>query len=317
MQFLVVGDSLVDVAARPAGRLETGSDTRAQIQLGPGGQGANVAVRLARRGASVRLLTPLGSDASGRLVRDALQREQVEVHVLDSDATGAVVAVIDESGERAMLSHRVAFGSGAVERLRSLVDGVDWIHLSGYVIGDPDAGGPLAEWAAGRDPATRLSIGGGALEDDPERLTTVGQRLRQARADLLTIGRDDAERLLATTAGDGLRGLATTARRLVDEYRLPLAVVTGGAVGAGAATAEPNAGELEIAPFPIETPIDATGAGDAFAATLLAELAAQPWPPVQETVRRALQEASRLGALAATRLGAQALVAEERTPLSA
>lgn len=316
MQFLVIGDSLVDVAARPAGRLETGSDTRAEIQLGPGGQGANVAVRLARRGASVKLLTRLGSDASGRLVRDALEREPVDLDVLEAEATGSVVAVIDENGERAMLSHRIPFGAGAVDRLQALVGGVDWIHLSGYVVGDPDAGGPLAEWAASRDPGTRLSIGGGALEDNPERLATMGRRLRQARADLVTIGRDDAERLLATKAGDGLHGLAAMARRLVDEYGLPLAVVTGGAVGAAAATSQPERGEIEVGPFPIETPIDATGAGDAFAATLLAELAAQPWPPDHETVRRAMVEASRLGALAATRLGAQARVAEERAPLS-
>jgi sugar/nucleoside kinase (ribokinase family) len=317
MQFLVIGDSLVDVAARPAGRLETGADTRAEIQLGPGGQGANVAVRLARRGASVRLLTPLGSDVSGRLVRDALERDHVEVHLLEASATGTVVAVIDENGERAMLSHRIRFGGGAVDRLRKLAGDVDWIHLSGYVVADPDAGGPLAEWAAGRDPATRLSIGGGALEADREHVSLVAGRLRQARADLLTIGLDDAERLTSMKGGDGLGGLAAMARRLAAEYELPIAVVTGGAVGAAAATSLPEPDEIEVSPYPIEAPVDATGAGDAFAATLLAELAGRPWPPDRDALERALVQASRLGALAATQLGAQALVPEERSSVSA
>jgi sugar/nucleoside kinase (ribokinase family) len=315
MQFLVVGDSLVDVASRPAGRLQTGSDTRAEIQLGPGGQGANVAVRLARRGAAVRLLTAIGADASGRLVREALEGEQVEVHVLESAETGAVVAVIDENGERAMLSQRVPFGAAAVDRLQSLVDGVDWIHLSGYVVADADAGGRLVAWAGERPDTVRLSIGGGALEEHPERLPTMHRGLREARPDLVTIGLDDAERLLDARAPRGLPGLAAIARLLADEYRLPIAVVTGGALGAAAATTtQPD--EVEVGPYPIDTVVDATGAGDAFGATLLAELAARQWPPEHDVLREAMTQASRLGALAATRLGAQALVGEERPPLS-
>jgi sugar/nucleoside kinase (ribokinase family) len=247
-------------------------------------------------------------------VREALEREQVEVHVLESAETGAVVAVIDENGERAMLSQRVPFGAAAVDRLQSLVDGVDWIHLSGYVVADADAGGRLVDWAGERPDTIRLSIGGGALEEHPERLSTMRRGLRQARPDLVTIGLTDAERLLDGRAPGGLSGLAALARQLADQYRLPIAVVTGGALGAAAATTT-QSGDVEVEPHAIETVVDATGAGDAFGATLLAELAARPWPPENDALREAMTEASRLGALAATRLGAQALVAEERPPL--
>ena len=67
MHFAVVGDCLLDVTVASSGPIVRGGDEPARIELGPGGQAANVAVRLARGGASVRLIThsrttpPLGS----------------------------------------------------------------------------------------------------------------------------------------------------------------------------------------------------------------------------------------------------------------
>ncbi len=66
---LVVGEALIDVVTRPDG-------TRAQH---PGGSPANVALGLGRLGRSVDLLTWLGRDADGDLVRRHLQDSGVRV----------------------------------------------------------------------------------------------------------------------------------------------------------------------------------------------------------------------------------------------
>ncbi|WP_456844316.1 carbohydrate kinase family protein [Cellulomonas sp. P5_C6] len=74
---LVVGEALIDVVARPDG-------TRAQH---PGGSPANVALGLGRLGRSVDLLTWLGHDADGDLVRAHLRESGV--HVLEGNRSAA------------------------------------------------------------------------------------------------------------------------------------------------------------------------------------------------------------------------------------
>ena len=57
--ILVVGESLVDIVHRPDGTTDEY----------PGGSPANVALALARLGRPTRLLTQIGDDARGELVR--------------------------------------------------------------------------------------------------------------------------------------------------------------------------------------------------------------------------------------------------------
>ena len=53
--FAVVGDALLDVRVTTLGPTRHGSDVPAEVHLRPGGQGSNLAVRLARRGLEVSL----------------------------------------------------------------------------------------------------------------------------------------------------------------------------------------------------------------------------------------------------------------------
>ena len=48
-RVVVIGDATLDVTVAPAEPMRHGGDVAAAIRLAPGGQGANVAVRLARR----------------------------------------------------------------------------------------------------------------------------------------------------------------------------------------------------------------------------------------------------------------------------
>ena len=81
-----------------------------------------------------------------------------------------------------------------------------------------------------------------------------------------------------------------------------LVLVSMGGEGAFYATATFRG---EVPAFPIEEVVDATGAGDAFLAGILAHLAESPgWAGDEASVREAVRRGTAAGALACTRFGA-------------
>ena len=132
-EVLVIGDALVDVTVQPATPIRPGADVPADVSLGFGGQGANLAIRLARQGVGVELVCGLGEDRAGALVGDALRAEGIHLTPVRVAATGAVVVLLDESGERTMLSQRAPFAVAAVSVLTS---DADWIAVASAM--DPD-----------------------------------------------------------------------------------------------------------------------------------------------------------------------------------
>lgn len=87
--MLVVGEALVDVVATADGEVDA-----------PGGSPLNVAVGLARLGASATLLTQLGDDERGDLLRAYLDDNGVELlaEPTRSGRTSVAVARLDDAG---------------------------------------------------------------------------------------------------------------------------------------------------------------------------------------------------------------------------
>jgi fructokinase len=85
---VVVGEALVDVVVAV-----DGTESRH-----PGGSPANVAVGLGRLGHPVRLVTALGDDEDGRLVRAHLEASGVEVVAERLERTSTARAVLDGQG---------------------------------------------------------------------------------------------------------------------------------------------------------------------------------------------------------------------------
>jgi len=203
MHFAVVGDCLLDVTVASSGPIVRGGDEPARIELGPGGQAANVAVRLARGGASVRLITPFADDAAARLLREAMTAERIELVPLAAERSGTVVALLD-GGERTMLSHRVPFPASAGQTLAGAIADAGWIHCSGYALLDAQADA-LAATLAGRRAGARLSVGGCAVPS--ENLARFRDRLIVTSPDLLVLNRVEAAAL-----GPGFSMVVTAAR---------------------------------------------------------------------------------------------------------
>ena len=302
MPITVIGDSTLDVTVRASGPPRAGGDVPAKISISPGGQGANVAVRLARAGINVRLATAIADDAAGRILAQAVEADGVAIVRLGAERSGLVISLLDAAGERAMLSDRVTLDPGA---LAAACRGAEWVHCSGYPLADDVTGDAVAEVLGALPPSTRVSAGGGSLPDDGARSARVRSRIATAGVALLVLGREEAAALLDRP----LPSVAAAADALAVAFPALIVVVTGAA--AGSAAAGPGFTISVPAVEPTTPMLDSTGAGDAYVAALILELRGPDWPPDVPKLRAAMERASRDGGLVSRVLGAQGRTAGE------
>ena len=291
----VVGDATLDVRVVPAEPPRTGGDVPATITLGPGGQGANIAARLARRGVPSRLVCRLGDDPAGDLVRAALAADGVELVELGAASTGTVVVLLDASGDRTMLSQRVPLLEGRGIAPEILAE-PEWLIVSGYVLQERSAGIS----ASGDRP--RRVVAGCSLA--PALAGDWSRAVRSLRPHLVVLNVEEAT---------VLAGVARAPSELSE--------TVADALGTLVVVTEPNgaiaflAGEVVRADDAADaTPLDTTGAGDAFTAGLVAGLLEAPWPPTAEVLRGTMRAAAALAAAVTRVPGAQARVPGEVDP---
>ena len=288
----VLGDATLDVHVAPTEPMRPGGDVPAAISLEPGGQGANVAVRLARRGVRSRLVCALASDHAGGILRERLIAEGLDLVGLASDATGVVLVLLDADGERTMLSHRSPIPAGAAG---DAIGAPDLLVVSGYALPE------LAAGISARVSGERRVLLGRSLD-----ATSAGAWADAAISiapDLVVLNIDEAA-VIAGVPG----GPAELAEAISE--RLEAVVVVTHVDGAAASV---EGQPVEVPAVGGDEPvIDTTGAGDAFAAALVAELAEGDWPPDRADLARAMAAGTTL-ATAVTRVaGAQGRVPGER-----
>jgi len=279
-RVVVVGDLAVDVLVAPSQPPIPGRDVPARIVTTGGGAGANTAAWLADLGVEVTLVARVGDDAAGREAVAELRASGVRPAVaVDAGApTATVVVLLDADGERTMLSDRGAAARLAPDDLATL-DGVDHLHLSGYVMRDPGSrAAGLAALAAARAAGVSTSV-------DPQATAAVPGALLQG-IDLLL---PNADELVALTGSPDPASAAT----LLDG--VGAVVVTHGAAGASWVDRD----GLRSVAAPTVKVVDPTGAGDAFDAGVLAAWLAGAAPEA------ALAAGCAAGAAAVSRRGAR------------
>ncbi|HEX4815850.1 MAG TPA: PfkB family carbohydrate kinase [Nonomuraea sp.] len=258
--LLVVGDAVTDVVALHGSPALAGADTAADIVLRPGGSGANTAAWAACLGADARLLTRLGYDSSdwhtAELVRTGVR---AHVRVDPHHPTAVVIAMVDRSGERSMLTNR---GAGGLISERdwdpALLAGVGRLHLSGYVLFAPP-GLRLARAAMADAAAAGVAVSVDPASTGPLRDFGVERFIAEtAPAGLVIPNLDEALLLSGAATAEG------AAVRLSERYGT--AVVKMGAAGALAAV---DGAVVATVPAVSAEVVDSTGAGDAFAAGYL------------------------------------------------
>ncbi len=260
---VVVGDVGLDVLTRPRMPVVPGGEATADVSVVPGGAGGNTSSWLALHGIDVSLIARVGHDQAALAARAALESAGVRcVFAVDEELpTCVVVVIVDEAGERTMLSDRganaafrtedVALDVAAAAAAAAGASGTPHLHVSGYVL--------LAETSrkaglAAIDGARRR---GWSTSVDPQSAALIAQVGAAtfldwvAGVDLVLPNESEAAAL-----GGPAAVLGSVAN----------VVVTYGAGGARWFAAE---GEVEAAAPAMEC-IDSTGAGDAFNAGLLA-----------------------------------------------
>jgi sugar/nucleoside kinase (ribokinase family) len=271
-RVVVVGDLVTDVLAVLPGPVAPGSDTPARIRVTGGGQAANTAAWLARCGVPVTLVATVGDDPPGRERVAELTAAGVgcAVRPVAGVPTGTLV-VLSTGEERTMLADR-----GAADHLReadvdaALGPDARHLHLSGYaLLGDGSRAAGRHALAAARTRGLSTSVD--AASAAPLREAGAAAFLDWIRGvDLLFANADEAA-ILGTVAA---------------------ALITHHPAGA-----RWTAGTVTEVATPLASVVDPTGAGDAFAAGLLAAWLAGASPA------DALAAGTRLGAEAVGRLG--------------
>ncbi|MBO3736076.1 carbohydrate kinase family protein [Actinoplanes flavus] len=289
--MVIVGDLVTDVLVEHHGPIRAGSDTDATIRIAGGGQAANTAAWLAHAGRAVTLVAAVGDDQAGRDRVAELEAAGVScaVRVHPDAATGSVV-VLTQAAERTMITDRGASLLLDPDHVTAAVTAVPadgHLHLSGYPLlhsGSRPAGLAALTAAAARG----LTVSVDAASAAPLRDVGADLFLAWVRGiDLLLCNAAEAEVL----AGPG--SPAEQAERLARQVRN--VVVKRGADGAlwhGPDGAFPVAAEAAAVRDP-------TGAGDAFAAGLLAAWCSGAGPEAS------LRAGTVLGATAVSGAGAR------------
>jgi len=237
VQITTIGDLVLDVIASLDEPLAPDDDRVATTRVTAGGQAANVAAWAVSLGASARLVTKRGNDSAGALVGAELASRGVEVTGPIGGRTGVVVAIA-AAGERTMVSDRGSAPELAPEELRAEWLRCDALHVSGYALmREPVAAAALraGELARAAGAQVSLDLSSWSLIDDAFRT-----RARALAPDVVFAVERERE---------ALGGL--TARWIVKRG-------ADGVVADGVA----------YPAVPTEV-VDATGAGDAFAAGFL------------------------------------------------
>jgi ribokinase len=268
MLIATLGDVMLDVIVRLAEPLAPGGDVRARTRATTGGQAANVAAWAASLGAEARCIAKRGDDPTGELVaRDLIARGVELAGPVARGATGVVVSIVGDDGDRALASDRGVAPSLAPDELDPTWFDCDVLHLSGYaLLREPIASAArrAVELARARDARVSVDLA--------------------AWTEIRAYGPVEFRELLDAIAPDVLFATEAEWELLGGAYlTAPTGVIKRGARGVTVVTEDAR---LDLAPVETEV-VDTTGAGDALAAGFLLG------GSLEQAVRRGLEAAAR------------------------
>ncbi len=254
--FAAVGDVMVDVLCEAPP--EQGGRVHAGVTIRAGGSAVNAAAAAARAGAATLVIGRIGDDTAGGLVLAELEELGVGA-LLARDAqlqTGAAVVFANAGGSRSVVASRGANAGLSVDDVPATIE-ADVLLVSGFALfqsGSSDA----ASAAIDRSTGGLLGIDLGA-----PRLADAARDFRLPGADRTTVLFATAEEAQALTGAEA----EEAARKLAASYTI--ACVKLGAEGALAASGDQLL-RRRLEQVERRSPF---GAGDAFAAVFLIELA--------------------------------------------
>ena len=287
-RITVLGNINIDFVMSAERLPEPGENLRAaSLRLIPGGKGANQAVAAARLGAQVDLIGCVGADVFGPPLLQGLARDNVNTQGVRRErqaTTGAAFVTVTPDGQSTILS---ALGANLKCSEQQVEEAAEIIERSDMLL--VQLGVPPSVV----DRAMQIAVDRGVtvlLDPSP-----IGDDLPQLwrRADILVPNQTELGHLARAAVSD-----IPDVLQAASELRAcgVTAVVT--TLGAQGCLLVDDEGARLVHGYPVE-PVDATGAGDAFAAALGTRIAEG------DSFNEAAVFANAAGALATTVSGAQ------------
>lgn len=279
---VVVGDVIEDILVRPHSDIRLDTDTPSSIRVSFGGSAANFACWLAAEKMPVDLIARIGRLDQSRIEADLRSHGVTPNLQLDDELPTGSIVVLVQGQQRSFLTDR---GANVSLETKQISDFGDVLYLSGYSLFGSI---PAAEFA---DLISRAKSAGSLVVLDPGSAGFindfgVGKFLSATSGvDLITPSLEEGRIL---TGEDRPEVIAAA---LAERY--PMVALTLGESGAVIAQ---GAEIHRVEPIKADL-VDATGAGDAFAAGLVAKLIAG------ESLLDAAKHAVKRGAVAVTMLG--------------
>lgn len=248
-----IGDLVEDVIVTLAGPVNLASDTGAVVSRRRGGSASNVAIAAAGIGGRARFIGSVGDDPLGDDLLGRLEDGGVDFRGRRGGRTGTIVVLVDDHGERTMLSDR---GSSAdlVDPEPAWIDGLDALHVPFYSLAVEPIGETcrsLIGWARTRRILVSVDVSSTAVVE-AFGVATLHRLLQELAPDIVFANRAEVE----------LIGIDETLAALGARGRLVVH-------GPSAANVVTSAGSIEIPAHDLGSVTNTTGAGDAFAAGFL------------------------------------------------
>jgi len=270
--FFVTGDLNIDATTIAPVLSPEGKEAQADIIVSCGGQGGNVAFFLRCQGQPVQLFGTLGTDVAGDLYVSHVARLGIACAGNRVDTPTGMVSVVQEAGSYHMYRQRganAAVDSAAFARfVRSACKtAVDYLFVSGYSLIDESCRTSLVAVLTSSAPARPV------VAMDPASIDAMNSMGRDAvlaaarLCDYLLPNEEEACWLAQETDTRGAAGILHRSTGSTIVVKL----------GARGALLCSDAG-ITTAPGVALTPVDVTGAGDAFAAAFLSALASKSDP---------------------------------------
>jgi len=290
--ILTVGDAVTDVFIRLSGAhvaVRQDDDGRwLELPFGgkvpfdyaltveAGGCAANAAVGFARLGLSVGIAAHAGSDQAGRDLQQALEAEGVDTHLVrfDPGHPSNRNFVLWHEHDRTILVHHEIYDYHWPHL--SLRETPRWVYLSSVGSDASEYYDQIVQWLDG-EPSVTFVFQPGTFQI-AQGVDTLRRVYR--RADVLICNREEAAEIGGAPHGDLAAMLAS-----LQALGPKIAVVTDGHAGAYASDGMQR---FQVPCYPDPgPPLERTGAGDAFAAALVAALVkgqslpdALAWAPI-------------------------------------
>ncbi len=253
-----LGDLVEDIAVKLSGPVNLASDTDAVIRRRRGGSAANTAVAVIRAGGRARFIGQVGDDAIGSALIAELAGEGVEVVGGRSGRTGTIVVLVDQRGERTMLTDRGACADLA-DPDPAWLDGVEVLHVPTYSLVSgrvADTAITMVNWAHDRGIIVSIDASSSAVLE-AYGAARARNLLWSLQPHVLLCNELEAQVLADVGGVEGIATAATVVKQGADP----------------ALVSVPGEGVVAVPVPPLPGVTDTTGAGDAFAAGFLIAVA--------------------------------------------